>query len=78
MGRVIVRGIEGFHSHDLRHTTVTNMRRAGIAHLTIMTITGYKTMAVFKRYNSFSVNDLKEAASRLNHLFDTSPYTPSD
>jgi integrase len=30
-------GIEGFHSHDLRHTTVTNMRRAGIAHLTIMT-----------------------------------------
>jgi hypothetical protein len=42
------------------------MRRAGIAHLTIMTITGYKTMAVFKRYNSFSMYDLKESASRLN------------
>jgi integrase len=59
-------GIEGFHFHDLRHTAVTNMRRAGIEYLTIMTITGYKTMAVFKRYNSFRVNDLKEAASRLN------------
>jgi integrase len=59
-------GIEGFHFHDFRHTAVTNMRRAGIDHLTIMSITGHKTMAVFKRYNSFRVSDLKAAASRFN------------
>lgn len=59
-------GIEGFHFHDFRHTAVTNMRRAGIDHLTIMKITGHKTMAVFKRYNSFRVNDLKQAAFQFN------------
>ncbi|MDH5296385.1 MAG: site-specific integrase [Nitrospirota bacterium] len=63
-------GIKGFRFHDFRHTAVTNMRRAGIDHLTIMKITGHKTMAVFKRYNSFQMDDLTAAASRftLSHL----------
>ena len=68
-------GIEGFHFHDFRHTAVTNMRRAGIDHLTIMKITGHKTLAVFKRYNSFRVNDLKDAASRFN-TYLTLAHTP--
>ncbi len=59
-------GIERFRFHDLRHTAVTNMRRSGIDHLTIMQITGHKTLEVFKRYNSFLEGDLKEAARRLN------------
>jgi integrase len=58
--------IEGFHFHDFRHTAVTNMRRAGIDHLTIMRITGHKTLEVFKRYNSFLESDLKAAAQRFN------------
>jgi integrase len=58
--------IEGFRFHDFRHTAVTNMRRAGIDHLTIMRITGHKTLEVFKRYNSFLENDLREAAHRFN------------
>jgi integrase len=57
--------IEGFRFHDFRHTAVTNMRRAGIDHLTIMLITGHKTL-VFKRYNSFLESDLKDAAHRFN------------
>ena len=59
-------GIVGFRFHDFRHTAVTNMRRAGVDHLTIMQITGHKTLTVFKRYNSFLESDLKEAASRFN------------
>ncbi len=59
-------GIEGFRFHDFRHTAVTNMRRAGIDHLTIMRITGHKTLEVFKRYNSFLEGDLKDAGDRLN------------
>jgi integrase len=58
--------IEGFRFHDFRHTAVTNMRRAGIDHLTIMRITGHKTLEVFKRYNSFLESDLKDAAHRFN------------
>ncbi len=42
------------------------MRRAGIDHLTIMRITGHKTLEVFKRYNSYHESDLKEAAQRFN------------
>ena len=60
--------IEGFKFHDFRHTAVTNMRRAGIDHLTIMKITGHKTLDVFKRYNSFLLDDLKEAARKFNTL----------
>jgi integrase len=58
--------IQGFRFHDFRHTAITNMRRAGIDHLTIMRITGHKTMEVFKRYNSFLEGDLKDAADRFN------------
>jgi len=56
-------GIVGFHILDFRHTAFTTIRRAGIDHLTIMTITDHKTMAVFKRYNNLRVNDFKEPAS---------------
>jgi len=59
-------GIQGFRFHDFRHTAVTNMRRANIDHLTIMKITGHKTLEVFKRYNSFLEGDLRKAASQFS------------
>jgi integrase len=58
--------ITSFRFHDFRHTAVTNMRQAGIDHLTIMRITGHKTMEVFKRYNSFHESDLKDATHHFN------------
>jgi integrase len=59
-------GIVNFRFHDLRHTAITNMRRAGIDPLTIMQITGHKTMVCFTRYNSFREADLNVAAERSN------------
>ncbi len=65
-------GIEGFHFHAFRHPAATSMRRGGIDHLTIMKVTGYKTLEVFKRYN-FLESDLKEAAHTYSTLAHTAP-----
>ena len=59
-------GITNFRFHDFRHTAITNMRRAGIDLLTIMQISGHKTMVCFTRYNSFREADLKAAALKAN------------
>jgi len=59
-------GITNFRFHDLRHTAITNMRRAGIDPLTIMQISGHKTMVCFTRYNSFREADLRAAAEKSN------------
>jgi integrase len=57
--------------HDLRHTFVTNARRAGIDYFRIMAITGHKTMAVFKRYNTIDQRDLQGAIRQLDTYIDT-------
>jgi integrase len=59
--------------HDLRHTFVTNARRAGIDYFRIMAITGHKIMAVFKRYNTVDEADLRQAMSQMDTYMDTSP-----
>lgn len=66
-------GIQGFRFHDFRHTAITNMRRAGIDHLTIMQISGHKTMACFTRYNSFREPDLQAAAHQFNTYLTLAP-----
>jgi integrase len=65
-------GIENFVIHDLRHTATTNLRRAGVDALTAMKITGHKTMAVFRRYNTIDEQDLKAAQRRMDTYMDTS------
>jgi integrase len=62
--------VTGATFHDLRHTFVTNARRAGVDPLTVMKITGHKTMAVFKRYNTVDEGDLGRA--RMDTYMDTS------
>jgi integrase len=69
-------GIQGFRFHDFRHTAITNMRRAGIDHLTIMRISGHKTMACFTRYNSFREPDLQAAAHQFNTYLTLASKTP--
>ena len=65
-------GIGNAVFHDLRHTFVTNMRRAGVDYFRIMAITGQKTMSVFKRYNTVDHRDLQQAIGQLDTYMDTS------
>jgi integrase len=65
-------GISDAVFHDLRHTFVTNMRRAGVDYFRIMAITGHKTMSVFKRYNTVDHGDLQHAIGQLDTYMDTS------
>jgi integrase len=58
--------------HDLRHTFVTNARRAGIDYFRIMAISGHKTMTVFKRYHTIDASDLRQAISQMDTYMDTS------
>jgi integrase len=57
--------------HDLRYTATTNLRRAGVDALTAMRITGHKTMAVFKRYNTIDGGDLAAAQRQMDTYMDT-------
>jgi integrase len=57
--------------HDLRHTFVTNARCVGVDYFRIMAITGHKTMAVFKRYNTIDRQDLHAAIRQLDTYMDT-------
>ncbi len=65
-------GVSNATFHDLRHTFVTNARRAGIDYFRIMAISGHKTMRVFKRYHLIDEHDLREAIGRLDTYMDTS------
>jgi integrase len=58
-------GIENFKFHDLRHCAVTNMRKAGVPDSVIMSISGHKTNAMFRRYDSVDREDRHKALSRL-------------
>jgi site-specific recombinase XerD len=58
-------GVDGLHFHDLRHTAVTNMRRAGVDLVTIARITGHKTLAMLQRYNTVTADDLSAAMDRV-------------
>ena len=53
LGRALGRaGIRDFRFHDLRHTYVSNARKAGVDRTVIMKLTGHKTLAMYTRYNS--------------------------
>ena len=62
-------GIKGLCFHDFRHTSITNLRKAGVHTSVIMAMSGHKTMAMFKRYNRIDLDDGVEAMRKLEvHL----------
>ena len=53
-------GIENFTFQDLRHCALNNLRLAGNDFFQIMALSGHKTMAVFKRYNLVTEQELSK------------------
>jgi len=47
--------------HDLRRTAVRNMRRAGVAQVVRMRITGHRTDSMERRYNIVDIEDIRSA-----------------
>ena len=47
--------------HDLRRTAVRNMRRAGVAQVVRMRITGHSTDSMERRYNIVDIEDIQSA-----------------
>jgi integrase len=64
-------GINDFRFHDLRHCAITNLRKAGVSDSVIMSISGHKTHAVFRKYDRVDRDDRQEAFRRVENLFDT-------
>ncbi len=57
-------GIEGKLVHDLRRTAARDFRRAGVSEGEIMKLCGWKTRAMFDRYNIIDSADLSRAVAQ--------------
>ena len=62
----------GFIFHDLRHTFITDMRRAGVARTVTMRITGHAIRDMNERYDTVDDSDMFEAIRMLEKLRNAS------
>jgi integrase len=57
--------IPNLHFHDLRHTALTNARRAGADIMTLAAITGHKSLAMVMRYQTIDTADTRAALEKI-------------
>jgi integrase len=62
-------GRPGLLLHDLRRSGARALRRAGVAEDVIMKLGGWRTRAMFSRYNIVDESDLADAQVKLNAAF---------
>jgi integrase len=59
-------GLPHLFFHDLRRSGVRNLIRSGVSETVAMAISGHRTRSVFQRYNITSMDDLRDAARKLD------------
>ncbi|WP_454888218.1 tyrosine-type recombinase/integrase [Sphingobium herbicidovorans] len=59
-------GIEDFTVHDWRHHWVSYCVMAGIDLITIINVGGWKSLRMFQRYSSVSIDHMRESINRLS------------
>jgi integrase len=59
-------GIEDFHFHDTRHSSISRMIRAGLPPVEVMRVSRHATMAAFYRYANLEADSIFRAASALD------------
>lgn len=59
-------GVPGLCPHDMRRSAARNLVRAGVPEKVVMDLCGWKTRAMFDRYNITSADDLSDGVGRLN------------
>ena len=70
--------IKDFRFHDLRHTYVTNMRKAGVNQTVIMKVTGHKTFSMFAHYDTVDISDAQDAVRKLDKFLENMDGTASN
>jgi integrase len=70
-------GINNLHFHDLRHTAITRMIRAGISASEVMKISGHTEMKTFKRYVNLTNESVRASANRLEEFYMSSAIKPN-
>ena len=63
-------GLGHLRFHDLRHSFVTNARRAGIERKVIKAISGHSSDSSFDRYSHVETTDITGAVDRLGSFLD--------
>lgn len=72
-------GLDGMLVHDLRRTAARDFRREGVSEGEIMKLCGWKTRAMFDRYNIIDEADLAQAvAKRFNGKQAANTTTPTE
>ncbi len=61
-------GFKGVHFHDLRHTFITDMRRAGADRTVTMAITGHAITDMNQRYDVIEDSDKQKAITKARDL----------
>ena len=65
-------GLPGLLIHDFRRSAARNLRRAGVAESVVMSVGGWKTAAVFRRYAIVSNADQRQAMQKLEQQRENS------
>ena len=61
-------GLPGLRPHDQRRSAARNLVRAGVTEKVVMDLCGWKTRAMFDRYNVTATDDLQDGVGRLGEF----------